>query len=247
MAKHAAEVVEKLTTQVEELKSKIMQIDELKVAHASTQATLEQMQASPQGMFQQMMLQMQTLTTSVSIKMAKIPIPEVPLGDKPPEYKIPPVTNISTTIKGKKGELFPFYGENSEAWLQQAERYFTLNDTKEFDRMSSIMLYLDGPGLDWFMWTERNDKIHTWQEFRSKLDERWNSFDPDLALEKLMDIKQGSTIMAYRIEFERLSSQILNLEPEFLERVFLKGLIPAIRSHVDVLKIKGLSAFVSRL
>ena len=59
-----------------------------------------------------------------------------------------------------------------------------------------------------------------------------------------MDIKQGSTIMAYRSEFERLSSQILDLEPKFLELVFLKGLTPAIRSHVDVLKIKGLSALM---
>ena len=110
--------------------------------------------------------------------------------------------------------------------------------------MSTIMLYLDGPGLDWFMWTEKNDKIRTWQEFRSKLDERWNSFDPELALEKLMDIKQSSTIMSYRTEFEKLSSQIPDLEPKFLERVFLKGLTPAIRSHVDVLKIKGLAALM---
>ena len=106
------------------------------------------------------------------------------------------------------------------------------------------MLYLDGPGLDWFMWMEKNDKIRTWQEFRSKLDERWNSFDPDLALEKLMDIQQSSTIMSYRTEFEKLSSQIPDLEPKFLERVFLKGLTPAIRSHVDVLKIKGLAALM---
>ena len=110
--------------------------------------------------------------------------------------------------------------------------------------MSTIMLYLDGPGLDWFMWTEKNDKICTWQEFRSKLDERWNSFDPELAQEKLIDIKQSSTIMSYRTEFEKLSSQILDLEPKFLERVFLKGLTPAIRSHVDVLKIKGLAALM---
>ena len=166
------------------------------------------------------------------------------MGDKPPEDKIPVVTTVSTTTKEKKGELFPFCGENSEAWLQQAERYFTLNDIKESERMRSIMLYLDGPGLDWFMWTERNDKIHTWQEFCSKLDERWNSFVPNLALEKIMDIKQRSTIMAYRTEFERLSSQIPDLEPKFLERVFLKGLTLAIRYHVDVLKIKGLSALM---
>ena len=51
MAKHAAEVVEKLTTQVEEMKAKIMQLDDLKAAQVSTQATLEQMQSSTQGMF----------------------------------------------------------------------------------------------------------------------------------------------------------------------------------------------------
>ena len=83
--------------------------------------------------------------------MGEIPIPEVFVGEKLPEVKIPPVITISTTTKEKKGELFPFCGENSEAWLEQAERYFTLNDIKESDRMSSIMLYLDGLGLDWFM------------------------------------------------------------------------------------------------
>ena len=221
-----------------------MQIDELKVAHASTQATLEQMQVPTQGMFQQMLLQMQSLTNTVSTKLGKVPILEVSGEEKQPVDQIPPITIASTTTKERKGELFPFYGENLEAWLQQAERYFVLNDIKEIERMSTIMLYLDGPGLDWFMWTEKNDKIRTWQEFRSKLDERWNSFDPDLALERLMDIKQSSTIMSYRTEFEKLSSQIPDLEPKFLERVFLKGLTPVIRSHVNVLKIKGLSALM---
>ena len=54
-----------------------------------------------------------------------------------------------------------------------------------------------------------------------------------------MNIEQGSTIMAYRTKFERLSSQIPDLEPKFLE-----GLTPAIRSHVDVLKVKGISALM---
>ena len=59
-----------------------------------------------------------------------------------------------------------------------------------------------------------------------------------------MDIKQENTILAYRTEFERLSSQIPDLEPKFLERVFLKGLKLAIRYHIDVLKIRGLSALM---
>ena len=118
MAKHTVEVVEKLTTQVEELKSKIMQIDELKVAHASTQATLEQMQVSTQGMFQQMLLQMQSLTSTVSTKLGKVPISEVSGEEKQTVDSIlPPIATTSSAIKEKKGELFPFYGENPETWL----------------------------------------------------------------------------------------------------------------------------------
>ena len=161
MAKQAAEVVEKLTTQVEEMKAKIMQLDDLKAAQASTQAMLEQMQSSTQRMFQQMLLQMQTLSTSVSAKLGDFPKPEVSKTEKPPKVKIPQVTAIVTTSTEKKGELFPFCGGGSEVWLQQAERYFTLNDIKENDRMRSIMSYLEGPALDWFIWTEKNDKIHT--------------------------------------------------------------------------------------
>ena len=50
---------------------------------------------------------MQTLTTSVSLKLGEIPIPEVFVGDKPPEVKISPVTTFSTTTKETKGNYFP--------------------------------------------------------------------------------------------------------------------------------------------
>ena len=105
-----------------------MQIDELKVAHASTQATLEQMQVSTQGMFQQMLLQMQSLTSTVSTKLGKVPIPEASGEEKQiADQILPPITIASSMTKERKGELFPFYGENPEAWLQQAERYLMIS------------------------------------------------------------------------------------------------------------------------
>ena len=72
---------------------------------------LEQMQSSTQRMFQQMLLQMQTLSTSISTKLGDFPKPEVSATEKPPEVKIPQVTAIVTTNTKKKGELFPFAGE----------------------------------------------------------------------------------------------------------------------------------------
>ena len=105
MAKHAAEVVEKLTTQVEEMKAKIMQLDDLKAAQASTQATLEQMQSSTQGMFQKMLLQMPIVSTSVSTKLGDFPKLEVLATEKPPKVKIPQVTAIVTTHTEKRGAI----------------------------------------------------------------------------------------------------------------------------------------------
>ena len=77
-----------------------MQIDELKVAHASTHATLEQMQVSTQGMFQQMLLQMQSLTSTVSTKLGKVPIPEVSGEEKQTvDQVLPPIATASSVIK----------------------------------------------------------------------------------------------------------------------------------------------------
>ena len=220
--------IEKLATQmegltakvalVEGMSAKIDQIDELKVVMT------------------QMMLQMQ----SVAAKLEAIPKTETPSVDlSSPEKKqttipvAPPIIPTFTLAhKEKKGELLPFSGENVDSWLLQAERFYLLNNIAEENRLDSVMLYLTGEALAWFIWTEKHQKITSWPIFRSKVDERWKSIDYDSNYEKLMDIKQDKSIIAYRTEFERLSSQIPELADPFLVRVYYKGLKPEIKAQL---------------
>ena len=51
-----------------------------------------------------------------------------------------------------------------------------------------------------------------------------------------MDIKHDKSIIAYRTEFERLSSQIPELGDPFLIRVYYKGLKPEIKAQLGHLR-----------
>ena len=227
MAKVTAKI-KKLSTQmegltakvalVEGMSTKIDQIDDLKVVMT------------------QMLLQIQT----VAAKLEASPKPESPSVDLSSPEKSPAtipvappvIPTITLAHKEKKGELLPFSGENVDSWLLQAEIFFLLNNIAEVDQLDSLMLYLTGEALAWFIWTEKHQKITSWEVFRSKVEERWKSIDYDSNYEKLMDIKQDKSIIAYRTKFERLSSQIPELDDPFLVRVYYKGLKPEIKAQL---------------
>ena len=236
MSKYSADI-EKIATQVEEMKTQVRQIAELK---------------AQQELFQESMTrQFQALMAALSTKSSEQPSSSEAPNMETPQHE--PVTKdnaatattkVITTIQEKRGELLPFVGENPEHWLLQAEKYFSLNDTSEMDRMKTIVMFLDGEALAWFAYTQKHDKIKDWQDFRLRIERRWHGCEPDEALEQLMAIKQDGTVMAYRTEFERLSSLISDLQPNFLERAFFKGLKPEIRDHIDIIKPTGLPALM---
>ena len=151
MAKVTVEI-EKLSTQMEGLTAKVAlvegmfakidQIDELKVVMT------------------QMMLQMQSVVAKLEA-FPKFETPSVDLSSlEKPQATIPVAPPIIPTFtlahKENKGELLPFSGENVDSRLLQAERFYLLNNIAEVDRLDSVMLYLTGEALAWFIWTEKH-------------------------------------------------------------------------------------------
>ena len=236
MSKYSADI-EKIATQVEEMKTQVRQIAELK---------------AQQELFQESMTrQFQAIMAVLLPKSSEQPSSSEAPNTETLQHEhattdndATATTKVITTIQEKRGELLPFVGENPEHWLLEAEKYFSLNDTPESERMKTIVMFLDGEALAWFAYTQKHDKIKDWQDFRLRIERRWQGCEPDEALEQLMAIKQDGTVMAYRTEFERLSSLISDLQPNFLERAFLKGLKPEIRDHIDIIKPTGLPALM---
>ena len=74
--------------------------------------------------------------------------------------------------------------------------------------------------LDWFPWAEEYLKFASLQEVRTGLDEQFNTLDPDLEYQRLLNIVQIDSMFTYCSEFKRLVVHLPGLPPSLLEEVY---------------------------
>ncbi|KAH0776226.1 hypothetical protein KY290_007637 [Solanum tuberosum] len=66
-------------------------------------------------------------------------------------------------------ELGRFRGENPEAWIFQAERYFDFYGIAEMHKLTLASFYLNGEALEWYQWLFYNKQLAGWDHFVDKL------------------------------------------------------------------------------
>lgn len=66
-------------------------------------------------------------------------------------------------------EFGRFNGDNADAWVFQAERYFEFYSISDSNKLSLASFYLDGEALDWYQWLYRNKQLIDWDHFAGKL------------------------------------------------------------------------------
>ncbi|KAM3356964.1 hypothetical protein P3S68_023678 [Capsicum galapagoense] len=80
--------------------------------------------------------------------------------------------NPTTTFEPPKtvmdAKLGKFCGDNSEAWIVQAEHYFTFYKIKEDQKLTVASFYFDGEALEWYQWLLRNNQLIDWPHFADK-------------------------------------------------------------------------------
>jgi len=60
-----------------------------------------------------------------------------------------------TDVRGHRLEMPFFEGEDPDGWIFRAERYFSVNDLSEGEKLETAALCLEGAALSWFQWEER--------------------------------------------------------------------------------------------
>ncbi|OIT26328.1 hypothetical protein A4A49_57860, partial [Nicotiana attenuata] len=70
-------------------------------------------------------------------------------------------------------EIGRFHGENPEAWIFQAQRYFDFYKIAENQRLTIASFYLDGDALEWYRWLFRNKQLVDWEHFAAKVRTRY--------------------------------------------------------------------------
>ena len=78
--------------------------------------------------------------------------------------------------------------------MARKKRYFHINAVPYKDHLESIMLYLEGDALSWFLWAEEHLKFASWQELHTGLDERFNMLDSAAAYQILLSIIQTNSV-----------------------------------------------------
>nr|GMC63077.1 Transposon Ty3-I Gag-Pol polyprotein [Ipomoea batatas] len=134
-----------------------------------------------------------------------------------------------------------FDGSNPLDWIFQAEKYFSLWDTIEEQKIDVASFYMVGQALSWFQWMHRNQQLSSWRAFTIVLEQRFGPSTYVNHRAALFKLCQKTTVAAYQSEFEAISNRVTDLHPDALLDCFLSGLKPAIQAELALLKPSSLS------
>lgn len=64
-------------------------------------------------------------------------------------------------------------GEGPYEWVYKVERYVTVNELSEREKLTVAALCLEGKALTWYQWREQRQPMQSWSEFKDRLMERF--------------------------------------------------------------------------
>ena len=101
------------------------------------------------------------------------------------------------------------------------------------------MMCLEGPALSWFRWSDNKNPFRSWEELKQRLLSRFQPSQAGSLHEQFFAISQSGTAREYITLFERMAAQLLALQEEVLEGIFIKGLKQELRTTVRTLQQQG--------
>lgn len=130
--------------------------------------------------------------------------------------------------------------EDLDGWLFKMNNMFEAKKMKDHDRIISVANFLDGAALAWFrhlledIENGQKQPLDTWEDFVTAI--RLN-FDPpnlqQLIRTQLRQLKQGTSLSDYIIQFRTLLSKITDMSEDDRIHYFVSGLKQETRSECD--------------
>nr|XP_009797113.1 PREDICTED: uncharacterized protein LOC104243599 [Nicotiana sylvestris] len=139
-----------------------------------------------------------------------------------------------TTLRHKPAsvEFGQFCGENPEAWLFQAERYFAHYEIADDEKLTIASFYLDGDALEWYRWLYWNKQLAGWEHFAEKVRIRFLPKGLESAEGRLAKLRQITTVSELQSRFEKIANETTDISDRLLVRLFVSGLRTDIKSSV---------------
>ncbi|XP_060195167.1 uncharacterized protein LOC132624400 [Lycium barbarum] len=153
-------------------------------------------------------------------------------------------TNLTLRHKPAPVELGRFLGDNPEAWVFQAARYFEFYGIAPDQQLSISSFYLDGDALAWYRWLFRNKQLSDWPAFSEKLISRFKKRYLEEPEGRLAKLQQLTTVVAYQAQYEAIVTEAVALPDAMILHGFTSGLKPEIKDDVLIANPKTLDEAV---
>lgn len=134
-----------------------------------------------------------------------------------------------------------FDGENPDGWIFRTERYFNMNQLSNCEKLEAAAVCFEGEALAWFQWEDDRQPMRRWEDLKTLVMERFRTSQEGTQLEKLLALRQVSSVRDYRRQFAALAAPLPPILEEVLECNFVNGLTPIIRAEVRMMKPHGLA------
>lgn len=142
--------------------------------------------------------------------------------------------------KLKRLEMPVFTGKNPDSWLFRAETYFEIHQLTDEEKIKVSIVSFDEWVVDWYHWAHNRKKFRDWADLKARLFKRFRPTQEGSLCERLLSIKQESTVAEYIHTFEIYSAPLPKMPDSVLENTFLNGLKPVIKAAVKSRRPVGL-------
>lgn len=113
--------------------------------------------------------------------------------------------------KSRRLDMSIFNGEALDAWVLRAERYFSINQFTNWEKIEGAAVCFEGEALTWYQWENGRQPLTRWEDLKLLLLQRFRPSQEGSVLEKFLALRQEGTVKDYRRWFELLAAPLPEL------------------------------------
>ncbi|KAL5542906.1 hypothetical protein UlMin_010616 [Ulmus minor] len=161
-------------------------------------------------------------------------------------YKGEKMLNLTSAVGQAQAELAMISDSGnlrchcSMAQIRMAERYFSVNQLSNEEKLEAAIIAFEGDALLWYQWDNRKRSMVVWEEMRVLLLKQFRVTQAGSLHEQWLALTQDSRVREYRWKFIELSAPLENITDELALGNFINGLKPEIRVEVRIMEPSNL-------
>ena len=144
-------------------------------------------------------------------------------------------SSLVCTIKNLKLEFPWFHGKDPTCWIYKTNQFFSYHSIPKHQKVIMASYHLDGEALLWFQDAKQAGGFASLEVFLRASQTCFGTSAYDNPMEALTRLKQTTTVVSYKGNFEVLSNRIKGLSESHKLSYSLSGLKDEIRLPVRML------------